>query len=424
MSLDTSRSDVAFGPRAHRLRPRSKISGLPRVIGIPFGLTNAFLLLFPTIGYYILAGIVNIFDPAGSTGTIAIRLGALVLLVLGIIHLRRGTWLPFLPVFFPGTLFLLAYGARLVENVVIQDMVIPPDTNQVLLLFLFASAIPALLMGRAALALRENDLRLLMTAYLGLFALVMALNIGDLSDVGSERLMLTKINPIALAYICSSFLLYYLVFWRASKRVLIETVLAAPFLITIIAMARSRGMMIATAATLVVYVLALRGTARIFAAVGVGAGALILAVFAFPEQFALMTEALGRIDTENDMSTAGRALSFQGAWHQFLEDPAFGRYAIELLTNYYPHNIYLEALMAVGLTGSILFAFHIAFSVRAAIAIIRDKAAPRMHLFVALLFIRDAVGAAASGAVWSASGFWITSFVIIAVRSRIRRSHA
>ena len=40
---------------------------------------------------------------------------------------------------------------------------------------------------------------------------------------------------------------------------------------------------------------------------------------------------------------------------------------------------------------------------------------------IALLFFRDAVGSAASGSIWSQHGFWITSFLVIAIWQGYRR---
>lgn len=50
-----------------------------------------------------------------------------------------------------------------------------------------------------------------------------------------------------------------------------------------------------------------------------------------------------------------RPLAFQGAWNQFIENPVFGDQYIGAFDGFYPHNIYLEVLMALGTVGGVLF---------------------------------------------------------------------
>jgi O-antigen ligase len=256
---------------------------------------------------------------------------------------------------------------------------------------------------------------ILLSLFAALFIVGMVLNREALSQTAEIRMSLDKINPIALAYVASSLMLFYMLAFARSKRAMIEALLVVPVLLLIVSLTRSRGMMISTAITLAVYVLALKGTRRIWVMTGLGGVAAVIGYYANPEYVGYVAEALNRIDVVEDQSTAGRVLALHGAWDQFWADPAFGRYAIELQTQFYPHNIYLESLMAVGLLGTVPFAVHCAMAARAAIGLIREKAASFTRVFIALLFIRDAIGAAASGSLWGATAFWITSFLVIAM---------
>ena len=99
--------------------------------------THALLLLFPTIGYYVLAGVINYFDAESSVGTIAIRFGSLVVLFVAARRIPKRYITPVVPVLLPGIVFLACYTVRLTENMLVQGLPIPPDNAQVMLIYLF-----------------------------------------------------------------------------------------------------------------------------------------------------------------------------------------------------------------------------------------------------------------------------------------------
>ena len=392
-------------------RPNSMIQRIFRVVASP---SCAFLLLCRRIGFYALPAYANKITPDSHIGAIVIRVGSLIVLFLSISRVPRAMRHHFFPALMPAALFLFFYSFRLLDNMLLLGIEIAPGNIQVLQIF-FSTLVASFLLAQVEHTLRDEDLTLLMSAFTFLFLLGMLLNFDQLSATAGYRLQLQKINPISLSYVCSSIIIYYIVYWGSSRRILIEFAIAFPALITIIALAQSRGMMISTVVTLIVYVLALKGTQRIFVLISLCGGALIISLYIAPEMAARMLQALERIDPNTDMSTAGRVLSFNGAWDQFLKDPVFGRYAIELQTNFYPHNIYLEALMAVGLFGGVPFGLHVALAFRASVGLIRARDKSRAQVFVALLFIRSAVGTASSGSLYGSSGFWISSFIVIAM---------
>jgi O-antigen ligase len=403
--------------------PAPPATPVPRTIG-PFGavfrlLTSpaaAFLLLFPTIGYYTLATYVNVLvDAESSIGGIIIRAGSLAVLVIAFIRLRRKEKRSVGDLLLPATIFVFIYGYRLLENMLILDLEIRPGNGLVLLSFFLSGILPAYVLASSERAIRDEHMTILLSLFAVLFLIGMALNREALIETAESRMMLDKINPIALAYVASNLLLFYMLAFTRSKRSMIEAVLIVPILLLIASLARSRGMIISTGVTLAIYVLALKGTRRIWVLLGLGGVAVAVGYFAEPEYLDYVTEALNRIDVHEDRSTAERALFLEGAWNQFLENPILGRYAVELQLNFYPHNIYLEALMAVGLVGAVPLFLHVGMALRAAVGLIREPEGSFARSFVALLFIRDAIGAAASGSLWGNTGFWITSFLVIAM---------
>jgi hypothetical protein len=383
----------------------------------------AFLVSFPTIGYYTFAAYVNVLAPEGSAGAIIVRAGSLALLLLAWVRVPSRLRRRFNGLLLPATVFSLFYAGRLFQNMLFLDIEIPPGNVTVLLTFFVSCLIPAFLLASMQCVIRDEDMIALLSVFAILFVIGMGLNREVLMETAERRMALDKINPISLAYVASSLMLFYLLAFARSKRVMFEALAVVPILLLIISLARSRGMMISTGVTLLVYVLTLKGTRRIWVLVGLSTVAAIIGFYVNPEYVGYAVEALDRIDVNRDMSTAMRALSFHGAWTQFLADPFLGRYAIELVTAFYPHNIYLESLMAVGLIGTVPFAIHLFMAGRAAAGILREKERSFTRVFVALLFVRDAIGAAASGSLWGTPGFWITSFLVIVMwhgRKRMR----
>ena len=94
----------------------------------------------------------------------------------------------------------------------------------------------------------------------------------------------------------------------------------------------------------------------------------------------------------SDQSTMIRSQLYAGAWRQFQEDPLFGRYAVEMQFNFYPHNIYLKSLMSVGAIGSLPFAAHIVLALRSTVGIIRSGKFPLAAVLTAVIFIKEAIG--------------------------------
>lgn len=374
---------------------------------------SAFLLLFPTIGFYTLAAYVNVVAPEGSTGSIVIRAASLAILLIAWVGVPKKHRRRFGSLFLPATIFIAIYSYRLFDNIVFSEINIPPGNILVITVFFLSGIVPAYLLASIDRSINDKDMTTLLSLFSLLFVVGMILNREALMATAERRMMLDKINPIALAYVSSSLMLFYFLSFTRSKWIMFEALLIVPILLLIVSLARSRGMLISTGIALAIYLLVLKGTRRIWTLAGLAIVGATVGLYANPEYIDHVTKALGRIDTESDMSTVGRVMAFQGAWEQFLTDPFLGRYAIELSTNYYPHNIYLESLMSVGLIGTVPFMIHFGMALRAAIGLIRERNASFTRVFVALLFVRDAIGAAGSGGLWSVSGYWITSFLVI-----------
>ncbi len=409
-------------PMARRPQRKKRIfSWLSRLIFSP-----AAALALGLIGYYSLAGFTNILLPSGNLGGILIRAGTLF--VVGVAVLRYGRAVP--PkvkiALLPAALLFFGYSMRLIENFYFSDIFIPPGPEMIFLAFGFGVIFTSFALARIAPAIRDDQFVLVVSGLCVLFLVGMAFNLDALRETAEHRMRLNKINPIVMAHLAFAFLFYYLLVFSKSKRLTIEAVIFTPLLFFIFIYARSRGAILAGGASLAIYVLLLKGTKRIWMLTGLAVGGFAVLAFSDSDKLDIILKGLARLNSGDDQSASLHFIAWQGAWEQFLADFAFGRYAIELFTNFYPHNIFLESLMAVGFIGSLPFAIHIVLATLAAASIIRSRQFPIAVTFIAVLFFRDAIAAAGAGSLWGATGFWITSILVIVIwhgRHRGTRHH-
>jgi O-antigen ligase len=78
-----------------------------------------------------------------------------------------------------------------------------------------------------------------------------------------------------------------------------------------------------------------------------------------------------------------RDFSFEGAWNDFLSSPIVGKQFVGTYDNFYPHNIFLEVLMATGLLGGIYFLIYFYQFSLSSFRLISQK---RFQLYTPLVF--------------------------------------
>ncbi|MER8815596.1 O-antigen ligase family protein [Mesorhizobium sp. M0965] len=364
------------------------------------------------LGYYAFGGLVTKFFPDGSVGSVLSR--ALIVSVITIAFSLSwkavGQNFSFL---YPFIIFSLLYIARLGQNVFLLGIEIKPGNGVVFGFFLVSGVFSALLLARTYREMRDDHLAVAVSVLCVIFLVGLILNRQQLNIVGGARLSIEKINPIAMGHTAFGFIIYYVLSFGRSRRLTVEAAIFIPILLFVAVWARSRGAYLAGAGSLILYVLLLEGRRRLLTILG-AAVVIGLLLSAFGTQYLdVVLERLAKIDPETDSSTLSRSLLLSGAWQQFLDDFAFGRFAVEMHSNYYPHNIYVESLMALGLLGSLPFIIHCLLAIRAAIGVIRSKRFPLIAVFAAVLFIKEAIGSAGSGSLWGNSAFWITSVMVI-----------
>ncbi|RWK55784.1 MAG: O-antigen ligase domain-containing protein [Mesorhizobium sp.] len=363
-------------------------------------------------GVYAFAGLVNKFDPEGSTGSILVRLSIVLITIASYVllpkKLKSST-----AALIPMKLFFILYTCRIIENMYISSIIISPGPMMLFSVFLVTGIGATLLIASMDRAIRNTDLIFVMNILCVTFLVGLYLNRDMLFLSQDERMAIDKINPIAMGHTAFAFLIYFLLVLGKTKKLTIQAAILGPMLLLVVVFSRSRGAYIAGAGALLVYILLLKGSKRVFAVLGALVVAMAILASSGVELFDVVIARLQTIDVDADQSTMARSQLFSGAWRQFLENPVIGRYAVEMQFNFYPHNIYLESLMAVGALGSLPLAAHIVLALRSTVGIIRSGKFPLAAVLAAVLFIREAIAGMASGSLWGNSLFWVTSALTI-----------
>lgn len=105
---------------------------------------------------------------------------------------------------------------------------------------------------------------------------------------------------------------------------------------------------------------------------------------------------------KDDASNVERLAQWVSAWNQFLSSPLIGD-SIQCDIPPYPHNIFLEVLMALGIIGMIPFLSIFYFAFKKAIYIVRYR--PDYN-WIIILFLHGFTMNLISGAIYSSITLW------------------
>lgn len=132
------------------------------------------------------------------------------------------------------------------------------------------------------------------------------------------------------------------------------------------------------------------------------------AYWVVPKLISLNIEFVRRLgalfEDKGDVSIQARDQQWNAAWTQFLENPILGDQFLENYLNYYPHNIYLEALMATGLIGGSIFFAIIGYTL---INITLEYFNKDVLIIFSLLLLTALLANFTSGSLFAGSTLWI-----------------
>ncbi len=356
--------------------------------GVPPRLAAAWLFVGVVLGYPVAALLASAMNWDSEIASIPFRILILVLSVWLWLttrnpRRRRGGLLL--------ALFGTAYLLRLLWDLSIAQV---PGAAEAMVFFLATVAIPTAALWRGATSLSEAQvMRLLFMlgsaiciATLGMHALGVGQDRSFTEVTG--RLWFEALNPITLGHTAASTLIAALCLVRHGLRpghapLLITGGLAAG---TTLLLAASRGPLLSLVVVGFVYAIVTRRWLRV---------ALIALAFT-PFLFAADSELLTRFSTiEQDESALERLVLQANAIDQFLSHPLFGSAFVELELLTYPHNLFVETGMALGITGLLLLILILA---KVGQAIRRQIGSGR--LVVVLLSVQYFISAQFSGAIY------------------------
>lgn len=113
-----------------------------------------------------------------------------------------------------------------------------------------------------------------------------------------------------------------------------------------------------------------------------------------------------------------RILMLEGAWRQFYDSPWFGSGILETQFEDYPHNVFLEAAMAVGLSGLLLLTFISLIALWRIFSALREG-----ELLLPLLALQSLVAAQVSGSISQSASMWmfLVMYASAGMRRRVRQ---
>jgi O-antigen ligase len=383
-------------------------------------------LVLALFGYPLYALLTPAAAEDGSGATVIFRAGLLVIFGLAFLSgpRRRGYRIgPLWPMY----IFLILYTFRLIDNFYIQKFVwraTPSVTFGILLGAVFA---PILLLA-PLLPLRSFKALAIPMGFGCVLLLAGILHNQDAirsPELFYGRVGTEKLNPISLGAISTSMALFVLL-WRSHVwwSTLLRYALVAG-LLGVAMLTQSRGPLLGVAISLLFLFFAADGSVRRnfyqFLLIG-GAVALIGGASVIVDYVSTGVARFQYDEQGMDDSALGRVLAWSASWDQFKETPIFGDKVFEPTQMQYPHNIFIESLISLGISGSIFLIIHIYIMFISIIHIFRNKQSRIDEVIIALLAVKEFVQVQFSGAIWGNAGFWTASAFAIAVWSAQRRA--
>lgn len=392
------------------------------------GTTSIWLALFLTVGYPISVAIPILFHlPSG-----AINISFRIVYVFFSIYLIIGSLIkPESKYISLGGLFILLfwalYSSRLVYDISFKGIIF--DSPFYVYSFAFGNCLlPSIALLLAGKYIDLNQLKSDILKFLILVNIVtlvlLIYSSGGLSlESLTQRMMITDtddesklmLNGIIISQ-TGAFLgvvsFARLLFDKEKKRVLfIISFLLGLFNLMIGA---SRGPMLTflfcVFLILFVFLLQLRRTYLNFIRILAAISALIILYVSVVSSFlesaniSIFMRLLDMFQGGESASLDVRPLLFKSAWNQFLANPILGDQYLSRYANFYPHNIYLEVLMALGLIGAFIFLGILIFSIRKTAPLLKGY---NENIFIPFLVLLTILFAGmTSGSLFTGVGLW------------------
>lgn len=140
--------------------------------------------------------------------------------------------------------------------------------------------------------------------------------------------------------------------------------------------------------------------------------AIFLALFARVTVIDRFTE----FGSLTDYSTSERLMHWKNAMLMFESSPWLGSSFVEIHARFYPHNMFLETLMAVGIPGFLTLCAMLVPVMRAGFRLLFTR-----HEWVALLLVQQLLSMMFSGSIYFSSQFWGAAVAVLALDRLLAR---
>ena len=369
-------------------------------------------LALTLVGYPVAGLIGSALNWDSTLASIPFRLGVLALsLVLWAKSPPLRTWARNSPWLMA---FTLLYLMRLMWDFGVSGV---PGAGEALIFYIIVVLPPAAALGLAAAQLREDQAAEAIALTGGLVCVMAVamyfMNWGmdrSLTEQ-TQRLSFEAVNPITLGHVAVTTLIAALTLLQRGRRgwqrglalVLIGVAL------TCLVLAASRAPLLVLGVCGLVYAVAtgswrnrllLLGGAALFGA------ATVLSTGGESELFVRFS------DLEVDDSSLQRLLLQANAITQFLGSPILGSAFTELEFLEYPHNLFIETGMALGVVGLVVMVMLI---YAAGIQFVRRLRAG--EVLVPLMLLQSFLAFQFSGSLWGSTGFWALVAVVLGLQS-------
>lgn len=358
------------------------------------------------MGYPLVGLVASVAGLSGTWTSIPFRILviALALFFVVLALFRPVPWRSFFWLF----LFWAIYLARLA-----WDMAVEVDGAADALVYFTATALaPALALCLAKLDWVATARRLVLLgaicASLALATVFFEWNVGLSHDETGGRLAYARLNPILLGHAAVSTVIAIMSLMTL-RLGLLRTLIyfaVAVMAITYMVLSGARGPVVALALCSMVFAWKTRRWSWF-----VVLGGLAAALFFLDDTEMVLATRLLALASEDleDTSALHRIEVVSNALGQFMENPVFGNAYIEPIEQIYPHNLFVEALMATGIIGTFVLIMLLWRAFRRSLRLMRGG----VYLFP-LLLLQWLIAAQFSGAIWSFPQLWVLLPIVLA----------
>jgi len=375
----------------------------------------ALFLALATTGYPIAGLVTSALEIEGSTAsyafrTLVIAMGALI----GGIALYHGR-MRALPLSI--LLFFMMYAVRLYHDTFL-DFLLGADTAS--LFFIAVVLLPTIgaALGFDAYDEKSHAWATFLVAGFASFGVTLfqLLGIAQLAgDTGNAgRVEFEALNPITIGYAGLFTMLAAAVLWRRAAQEY-RPFLAIGSLVGLYALVESasRGPLVSGLACIAFIALA-RGRFILFG---------FLMVIAAYGAFYLSSTDLALFsrlrETGEDLSSLERLVYLQNAIDLAVANPIFGHAFIDTISYNFPHNLFIETAMAIGVFGLALMIY-----IQSAMMVSATRMARAGYTLLPLLVVSAFVNAQLSASIWSTAEFWIPAALTLMMGRVLKRDAA